>query len=207
LEGMRKFRLLFFCAAFFLGTSLSAETAQKKNLAFTLLGGFSFTNHLSSGLGSVDGTTGMCFGFGLDYRLSRDLVLEIDMLDVWKSYEDRTANTVTKYNLSFLQFPFLLKYEVSSWFALKGGPYLAAFMIEAERETAGTASSVKGDFKNDFGMTVGAAMSFQASKRLAAGLDVRYDFGFQNILNDRQPTRNLKTRTLLTLFTITISLK
>ncbi len=199
--------LLTLLFAFFWSGVANAEGAQQKRLGLILFGGFSFTSHSSTNAGSLGGVTGMAFGFGVDYKLTKEISLELDMLDVWKSYESRTPTTVTQYNLSFLEFPLLLRYNPAPWFALKAGPYLAGFIMQAERQTAGTADSIKGDFKNDFGMTAGAWMGFMPTGSMSLGMDIRYDFGLTNVLNDRNPSRSIATRTLMTMFTITFNIK
>jgi hypothetical protein len=179
----------------------------QKKISGLLYGGFGFSSHKSEGAGSVDGLTGLAYGFGIDYKIMSQISLGLDMLYVQKSYQNKTSTSVTEYDLSYLEFPFYVKWSPFREFQLKAGPYLAGMMVSANRQVSGTDSSIKGDFANDYGISLGGWLGFWANPQLAVGVDVRYDMGFANIQNVAQPSSAIKTRTLTTALCLVFGLK
>ena len=179
----------------------------QKKYGFSFLGGFAFSGHKSNGAGSVQSSTGLSFGIGLDYKVMPSIAIEVDLLDVWKNYEVHGAASVTKNSLSYLEIPILIKYIASPNFSLKAGPYLAAFIMSADREVGRTSSAVKGDFANDFGMTFGAWAGFYPNQGFSIGLDLQYDLGLNNILGDSDPSHSINSRTFISMLAMTFYFK
>lgn len=195
-----------------LGSSLSFAERRigggtQKKISGILYGGFSFSSHKSEGAGNIDGLTGLAYGFGIDYKIMSQISLGLDMLYTQKSYQSKTPTSVTEYDLSYLEFPFYVKWSPAREFQLKVGPYLAGMMVSADRQVSGTDSAIKGDFANDYGVSFGGWLGFWANPQLAVGVDARYDMGFANIQNVAQPSSAIKTRTLTTVLCLVFGLK
>ncbi|NBX68448.1 MAG: hypothetical protein EBR01_05730 [Proteobacteria bacterium] len=184
-----------------------AMSSTQKKLSGLLYGGFSFTNHKGESAGNLKGQTGLAFGFGLDYKIMNEISLGIDMLYAQKSYQTSTLTSVTQYDLSYLEFPVYVKWSPIREFQLKVGPYLAGMMVSANRQVSGVDSAIKGEFANDFGISYGGWIGFWANPKLAVGIDMRYDMGFANIQNVAQPTSAIRTRTFISMLTLTFGLK
>lgn len=173
-----------------------------KKLSGILYGGFSFSSHKSEGAGNVTGQTGLAFGFGADYKIMSQISLGIDMLYTQKGYQLRSGNSVTQYDLSYLEFPIWVKWNPFRELQFKVGPYLAGMMVAANRQVSGSDTPLKGDFANDFGISFGSWIGFWANPQLAVGVDLRYDMGLANIQNIAEPSYAIRSRA----FTSTLSL-
>lgn len=184
----------------------AAEQMQKR-WSFWLLGGFSFTNNASQGLGGVNGVTGLSFGIGGEVKVLPQISLCLDILDVQKGFQNTFGGALTNYDLQYLEFPFTIKYSPAAQVAFRLGPYLGAFLTSAIREGQGISASVKGNFKNDFGVTVGTWFGFNPNPSMSVGLDLRYDMGLSNILNDAAPENIVKTRAAIAMATVAFYFK
>lgn len=200
-------RLALLCTLW--GSFAHAESVNptNKKWGFWLLGGFSFTSNQGAGIGNVSGATGLSFGFGGEARLLPNLSLCLDVLNIEKGYSLTSSGLTTNFDLQYLEFPFTIKYQPASWSAFRIGPYLGAFLLSATREGQGVASSIKGNFKNDYGITIGSWWGFNPNQSMSVGLDVRFDLGLANILNDAEPTHVVKTRAAIAMATVAFFLK
>lgn len=178
-----------------------------RKISGLLYGGFSFSSHKSEGGAGVDGYTGLAFGLGVDYKIMNQISLGIDMLYTQKNYQARTSSSVTQFDLSFLEFPFFIKWNPFKEFQLKVGPYLTGLMVSANRQSSGVNSPIKGDFTNDYGVSMGGWLGFWANPQLAVGIDVRYDMGLANVQNVAEPSSAIKTRAVNALVTLIFGLK
>ncbi len=199
------FMLILFSQSSF-GERRMSSGALKK-LSGLLYGGFSFTNHKSEGAGSLTGQTGLAFGFGVDYKIMSQISLGLDMLYTQKSYQNKTPTSVMQYDLSYLEFPIYVKWSPFREFQLKAGPYLAGMMVSANQQVSGVDSAIKGNFANDFGVSLGGWLGFWANPQLAVGVDLRYDIGFANIQNVAEPSSAIKTRTFTSTLALVFGLK
>jgi len=201
----------FWVVAFFLVFSSLGKSEARLNgsLGLNLLGGFSTTNHEQVALGGVESQMGLSFGFGLEFSVLPSVSIEIDILNAQKNFEFGSPDNGDKesYYLTYLETPILIKWLASRNFNLKVGPYLSGLMISATKESGGVSSSAKGAFKNDYGLTVGAWLGFQTKKNLLIGLDMRYDIGMADIMNDKLANTHLYTRTLMGLLNFTFLFK
>jgi hypothetical protein len=152
---------------------------------------------------------GLSFGFGLEFSVLPSVSVEIDVLNAQKNFELLPSGGGAKesYYLTYLETPVLIKWLLSKNFNLKAGPYLSGLIISGTKETGGVASSVKSEFKNDYGITFGAWFGFQTKKNLLIGLDIRYDLGMSDIRNDSVADNHLYTRTLMGLLNFTFLFK
>ena len=182
--------LILFSTASFAERRITGGGGARK-ISGLLYGGFSFSSHKSEGGAGVDGYTG----------------LGVDMLYTQKNYQARTSTSVTQFDLSFLEFPFFIKWNPFKEFQLKVGPYLAGLMVSANRQSSGVNSPIKGDFTNDYGVSVGGWLGFWANPQLAVGLDVRYDMGLANVQNVAEPSSAIKTRAVNAMVTLIFGLK
>ncbi|NBX75544.1 MAG: hypothetical protein EBQ92_03255 [Proteobacteria bacterium] len=193
-----------------MGTRLSlGEQRLNGGFGLNLLGGFSSTNHEQVALGGVESQMGLSFGLGLEFSVLPTVSVEIDILNAQKSFQFLPLGGGTKesYYLTYLETPVLIKWLLSKNFNLKAGPYLSGLMISATKEAGGATSSVKSEFKNDYGITFGAWFGFQTKKNLLIGLDIRYDLGMADIRNDSVADNHLYTRTLMGLLNFTFLFK
>ncbi|MBI4405366.1 MAG: outer membrane beta-barrel protein [Deltaproteobacteria bacterium] len=171
-------------------------------LKLPIYGGFTFSHNRGINKVDVSGHTGIAFGLGLDYKLmaNPNLWLGIDALYISKGYESRDANgNVTRYELSYTEFPIQLKYAPCPQVILHGGFFLASFMVAATRSGEGNSIEVKSGFNNDYGVTFGVWVGFYPNKNLSVGLDLRYDMGFADIEKDNQPADGVMSRALVPL--------
>jgi len=200
----------FFCLIGLWGTSLVwAEARAGGSVGVHLLGGFSSTNHKQNGLGVVESQMGLTFGLGIDFIVMPQLAIEVDFLNAQKNFELTPGGSSAKesYYLTFMQVPVLVKLLASKNFHLKAGPYLSGLLMSGYREGSGASSPVKDQFRNDYGVTLGAWLGMQTKKNLMIGLDMRYDIGLADLRNDNLPETNLYSRTLVTLLTFTFLFK
>ena len=79
--------------------------------------------------------------------------------------------------------------------------------MSANRQSSGVNSPIKGDFTNDYGVSVGGWLGFWANPQLAVGLDVRYDMGLANVQNVAEPSSAIKTRAVNAMVTLIFGLK
>lgn len=189
------------------GLALS-EQRLNGGLGLNLLGGFSTTNHEQVALGGVESQMGLTYGFGLEFGVLPNVSVEVDILNSQKNFEF-TGNGGVKesYYLTYLETPVLIKWLLSKNFNLKVGPYLSGLIISGTKESAGSSTSVKSEFKNDYGVTFGAWFGFQTKKNLLIGLDLRYDLGMSDIRNDNIADNHLYTRTLMGLLSFSFLFK
>jgi len=179
----------------------------QRKLSGLVYGGFSFTSHQSEGAGNVTGQTGLAFGFGVDYKIMNQISLGIDMLYTSKGYQLKSENSVIQYDLSYLEFPIWVKWNLAREFQLRVGPYLAGMMVAATRQVSGTATPLKSDFANDFGVSFGSWIGFWANPQLAVGVDLRYDMGLANIQNVAEPSSAIRSRTFISMLNFIFGLK
>lgn len=196
------------------GTHLFAERrivtgggGGNKKTSGIIYGGFSFNNPVSDGAGSLEGQTGLAFGFGLDYKIMSQISLGIDMLYNQKTYQDKSGTAIVQYDLSFLEFPVYVKWAPFRELQFKAGPYLAGLMVSANRQVSGTNASIKGNFANDYGLSFGGWIGFWANNQLAVGVDVRYDMGLANIQNNATPGSSVKTRSVISSLALVFGFK
>ena len=72
-------------------------------------------------------------------------------------------------------------------------------------EGVGESSAIKGDFSNDYGITAGFWVGFPASKSVGVGLDVRFDYGLNDVKAGGNPLTPLKTRALISMLSLQYS--
>ena len=186
-----------------------AEARSAGSVAVHLLGGFTSTHYKEGGLGKVESQMGLAFGLGIDFWVMPQLGIEIDFLNAQKNFELTPAGSSGKesFYLTFLQMPVLVKLMASKNVHLKAGPYLGGLLMSGFKEGSGSSSSVKDQFRNDYGVTVGAWLGTQTKKNLLIGVDLRYDIGLADLRNDNLPETTLYSRTLTTLLTLTFLFK
>ena len=210
MKKMNKTLLLPILMFALMGSGFSlGEQRLNGGMGLNLLGGFSSTNHEQIALGGVESQMGLSFGFGLEFSVLPSVSVEIDILNAQKNFEFLPSGGGAKesYYLTYLETPILIKWLLSKNFNLKAGPYLSGLMISATKETGGVSSSVKSEFKNDYGVTFGAWFGFQTKKNLLIGLDIRYDLGMSDIRDDGIADNHLYTRTLMGLLNFTFLFK
>lgn len=208
---MKHLNSFFLLAAFVILFPIRAKSEPRVNgsIGLNFLGGFSTTNHEQVALGGVESQMGLSYGFGLEFSVLPTVSIEVDILNAQKNFEFASPSSSSKesYYLSYLETPVLIKWLASRNFNLKVGPYLSSLMISATRDSGGNSNSVKSEFKNDYGITFGAWFGFQTKKNLLIGLDIRYDLGMADIMNDRLAETHLYSRTLMTLLNFTFLFK
>lgn len=207
LSGLAKNLFFFLALAGAFNSQLSFAEAMQKKWSFWAYGGFSFTTNQSQGIGSVSGATGLSFGIGGEAKLLPQFSLCLDILNIQKGFQNTSFGVLTNYDLQYLEFPFTLKYQPANQVAFRIGPYLGAFLLSAIREGQGTSAGIKGDFKNDFGITIGSWFGFNPNPSMSVGLDLRFDMGLNNILNDAEPTHIVKTRAAIAMATVAFYFK
>ncbi len=188
---------IYFC---FWAGWVYGEAVQRK-FHFPIYGGFSFTSHRATTSNPVTSVNGIAFGIGGYYQLLPKLRVGLDILHVGKSYEEG-GTSPTKYNLAYLQVPIKIYWLPLPEVALHTGPYVASFIMSATRETQGNLDSVKASFSNDFGIETGIWIGFRPNQRMTIGLDTRFDLGLSDIESDNDPKDVVRTRTVITLFTV-----
>lgn len=202
---MKHFQLIGILGVWLISTfSLNgrAELRPRNGLGFSLLGGFSNTQHRDISLGQISSQMGLTFGFGMDFLVLPEVSIEINLLNTQKNFEIMPSGGGREsYLLTYLEAPVMVKWWLSKNFQVKAGPYLTGLLIQANRESAGQSQPVKTEFNNDYGVTVGTWLGFQTKKNLLVGLDVRYDLGLADLRADNAPETSLYTRTLLTMLT------
>lgn len=177
---------------------------QGKKFHFPIYGGFTFTTHKTLNQGSISNSIGLGYGFGFEYRILSNFRLGFDVLYLSKSYEENLNGVNRKVSLSLLEFPVKLKYMPIPQLHFFAGPYLLSFVQSATLQSQGSAASVKGQFTNDYGLTFGTWVGFQATPVLCVGLDLRYDLGLANVQDKNDPSFVIRTRTIIALFTLTL---
>lgn len=191
----------------FLSLSARAERPYGKNKLFAvnIYGGFTVPNNQYHGGSKLSGYTGLGYGLGIDIRPISEVALSIDFLHTTKGHWLSVDGSATRYEVNFLEFPVKIKLYPTNFLAFFVGPYLSGLVISAVRESDGGASSVKSEYKNDFGITWGVWLGIPASPLLTLGLDLRYDYGLADIEKDDNPSDKIYTRALLGLFTVTLT--
>lgn len=191
----------------FLSAPATAEPrfgGAQKPITATAFGGFSLPSDRYVGSGQSSGFTGLAFGFGLEIRVLPKFYVAFDILHVSKGYDLNDGTTLTRTSLNFVEFPVRFKYLATPHLAFFTGPYLTAIIVSATREAGGVATPAKGEFSNDYGVTVGTWVGFQATQTLTVGVDARYDFGLADIQNDHRPDDHIYTRAFLGMLTLTL---
>ena len=183
--------------------SLHGEGSGSKKWRLPIFMGFSFNNHESTNVNPLSGFTGVAFGVGLDYRLLPTCALSADALFIFKSYELSNNGDLTRYSPAFLEFPVQLNFQPAGWVYFHFGPYLASLVVSGTKVGDGELTGVKGQFANDYGVTMGMWLGIYNNPKLHVGLDIRYDYGLSDIQFLKYPNYTIHTRSLLPMFTVT----
>jgi len=159
----------------------SASAQQQTRAGF--LGGAAFTTLMNVDSVSVRSSTGFAGGFFVAVPVAKSLMVEPEILYVNKGsgFEDEDFTL----NLNYIEIPVLLRYQ----FTEDGGPFAyvgpyVGFNVKCN-STVDTLAVPCKDFgveaKTDFGGTVGIGY-----RRDAWGFDIRYDFGFTDVITDEK---------------------
>jgi hypothetical protein len=147
------------------------------------------TNDSVFDAGATGGFTGGAF---LTYNITPRLAIQPELMYVQKGTGDNNFFGGDGYNLGYLEFPVLLKYNLSTGRRLIPsvflGPavstllsaeiYYDGFFTEDERY------DVKDGMKSvDFGLVLGGEVVFRSTKPIRFFLDVRYTLGLANVVD------------------------
>ena len=174
--------------------------------AFNFYGGFTQSTIRSNIPAELGNRAGLGFGLGLDLRLSRNLWIGFDLLEVERNFSVDDG-VVSNYDLAYIELPVKLRYVVGKNLHLFAGPYLASYLVSALESSQGNVTGVKNNFTNDYGVTVGGWLGIHPSETVQLGVDVRYDIGFADIRNTGVPYDFTNTRTLLVMATFGFKIK
>lgn len=165
MERHTLYRLLLLAGIFFGNrTGAAAQQSDQTTKRFGFKAGLNSTNmnfkkgYLPPGATpyETERRTGFAFGFLLAVPFTAKLSLQPEYL-----YSARTSyvkDTKTKYRLSYLSLPVLLRYEVSPVVSLLAGPQ-ADLLIKAKAEGNGTATDITHDTEErNIGATAGIAV-------------------------------------------------
>jgi opacity protein-like surface antigen len=168
--------------------------ANAQKAEFGIKGGLN-SSDFSGDTGRVDFKSRVGFNVGafVAIKLSEKITLQPEILYSTQGAKnsnvtmiimiDILTNADVKVNLSYINFPVMIKYYVADKFNLEVGPQIG-FLTSAESSTYYDVSSqavdedIKDSFESvDFGLNFGAGYDF--TKNISAG--IRYNLGLANI--------------------------
>jgi opacity protein-like surface antigen len=163
-------------------TATAASAQQKAAAGF--LGGASFSTLTGTDSSvSPKSSTGFAGGFFVNFPVAKSLRLEPEILYINKGsgFEDEDFTL----NLNYIEIPVLLRYQ----FTEDGGPFAyvgpyVGFNVKCNSTVDTLAVPCKDlgvEAKTDFGGTIGVGY-----RKEAWGFDIRYDFGFTDVITDEQ---------------------
>lgn len=187
---MKKKILIVFCL-FGLVTANAQETkSQSSNAKFGVKGGVNFTNLYVDKVDDTNMLTSFNVGIFAEFPLSQGIAIvpEINFSRKGSEVENTilTETYKSKFKLSYIEVPVLLKVNLAENFSLHAGPY-AGFLIDAKTDVVNengdnveTFDYDTDDFnKLDFGLSAGLGFDFNA-----LSIGARYNHGLSEIDKD-----------------------
>lgn len=150
-------------------------------------------------LANVDGfdqskmKIGVNVGPVLQVNLAKMFFLQSELLYSIKGARAESTQTTndTKLSLNYLNLPILFGYRAQN-FAIKLGPEIGRLLSAKSKVDEGATTDMSEFYKDfDFGADLGLAYTF---KKLA--IDLRYNYGLQDLLNDVPSDQNASNRVL-----------
>lgn len=125
-----------------------------------------------------DQIPGYNFGLFGHIHLNSHFAFQPEIVYSTQGAKYTTDSRITKYNLDYVNVPFLLQYMFDNGFRLQAGPQVG-FLISAKSKSDNNITDNKNDLKPmDFGVSIGASYVFPPS---GFGIDARYNLGLGNI--------------------------
>lgn len=165
---------------------LSSISFAKNGIDYNIKLGLNHTT--VSGQPGSSPATNFAAGFGVDYKLSQDSSVLVDLLysaeGVNAKYTDSRIEYSSDLSLSYLKLPVLYNYKLNKDWSVFGGAYLA-LLLNAKTKlttTTATASSTEStDVINlcnnfDYGLVLGGSYTIQDFT-----IDLRYNLGLGSI--------------------------
>ncbi len=154
--------------------------AQKVNIG--VKGGLNVFNIKNDNGVNYDARTGFHAGLIGHIHLSKDVALQPEVVYSVQGAKYTIAGIETKYNLGYINVPFMFQYMFDNGFRLEAGPQ-AGFLVSAKAKTGSSNSiDIMDNLKKvDFALSGGAGY---VNPPTGLGVDVRYNLGLSNI-NDK----------------------
>ena len=175
-----------------LGTSslLNAqETITKTNsggVGFGIKGGLNISNLYTKNVDDENKLLGFNLGFYAELPLTSMISLQPEMLFTTKGAENTYNNLftdgTTKFRLTYIEVPLLLRANITNNFNLHFGPY-AAYLVNAkitDQSSNGTTSTqnLNEDDLNRFDLGLAGGLGFQFG---GFGIGARYNYGLTTV--------------------------
>lgn len=187
---MKKRILIAFCLFGLITTSAQEKETNSTSATFGIKGGINFTNLYVDDVDDTNMLTSFNAGVFAELPLTQGVAIVPELNFSRKGSEvENTILTETyksKFKLSYLEIPVLLKLNLSENFSLHAGPY-GAFLLDAKTDivdengdNVDTIDYDTDDFnKFDFGLSAGLGLDFNA-----LSIGARYNHGLSEIDKD-----------------------
>jgi len=164
-------------------TVASVASVVAQGIGFGIKAGANIANtDISSDFGSLN--TKSKFGFHAGafatIMFSDKLGIQPELLYSSQGSEYDEPSFTGELNMSYLNIPVLLRYNLNEMFSLHVGPQFG-FLTKAEEDLNGTVSDIKDDFK---GSDISAAFGLDVDLPMKLGFGARYVLGLSNVLED-----------------------